>query len=63
MQIERLMYDLSVWRASGELKGRAEEVHARQSVMAAAVAEERKRKNYADFWCAWQCFTSLPFSP
>lgn len=49
--IEHLMFDLSMWRCSPELKALASRLAAR--ALAAdpqRVAEERKKRNYADFW-------------
>ncbi|EFJ49534.1 hypothetical protein VOLCADRAFT_59445 [Volvox carteri f. nagariensis] len=49
-QVESLMFDLSIWRCSSELKELAERIAAAESREAARVAEERKKRNYADFW-------------
>ncbi|KAK9814631.1 hypothetical protein WJX72_009042 [[Myrmecia] bisecta] len=49
-QVERLMFDLSVWRCSDELKALAEQITAKQAPDAHVLVEERKKKNYADFW-------------
>ena len=48
--VEALMFDLSMWRCSPELKAYAVKLASRQAGDAARVAEERKRRNYADFW-------------
>ncbi|PNW76791.1 hypothetical protein CHLRE_11g476325v5 [Chlamydomonas reinhardtii] len=49
-QVEGLMFDLSIWRCSPEMKELAERLAAAESRDAARVAEERKRRNYVDFW-------------
>ncbi|GFR48761.1 hypothetical protein Agub_g10581 [Astrephomene gubernaculifera] len=49
-QVEGLMFDLSMWRCSPELKELAQRIAAAESRDAVRVAEERKRRNYADFW-------------
>ncbi|GIL52665.1 hypothetical protein Vafri_8482 [Volvox africanus] len=49
-QVENLMFDLSIWRCSSEMKELAERIAAAESREAARVAEERKKRNYADFW-------------
>lgn len=49
-QIEQLMFDLSVWRCSSELLALAQSVLKKQTLDAHILAEERKKKNYADFW-------------
>eukprot|EP00879_Flechtneria_rotunda_P019395 GHRR01020372.1.p1 GENE.GHRR01020372.1~~GHRR01020372.1.p1 ORF type:complete len:416 (+),score=77.29 GHRR01020372.1:187-1434(+) len=49
--VETLMFDLSMWRCSPELKALATRLAAR--AIAAdpnRIADERKKRNYADFW-------------
>jgi len=48
--VEMLMFDLSIWRCTAELTEHAAIVSAMEERDAARVAEERKRRNYADFW-------------
>ena len=48
--IESLMYELSIWRCNADVASLAAEIHARQAPAAAALAEDRKRKNYTEFW-------------
>jgi phosphoenolpyruvate carboxylase len=48
--IESLMYELSIWRCNADISQLAAEIHARQAPAAAALAEDRKRKNYSEFW-------------
>ncbi|KAF5835589.1 phosphoenolpyruvate carboxylase [Dunaliella salina] len=48
--IEKLMFDLSVWRCSPELKAYATQVAAAEERDVARVSEMRKKRNYADFW-------------
>ncbi|CAD7702241.1 unnamed protein product, partial [Ostreobium quekettii] len=47
-EIEQLMFDLSIWRANSELQKVARTMAANVDI--AKVTEERKNKNYADFW-------------
>jgi phosphoenolpyruvate carboxylase len=58
--VENLMFDLSIWRCSPELKAYASNLAAQEERDATRVAEERKRRNYADFWvggaCGWEVF-------
>lgn len=49
-QVDSLMFDLSIWRCNAELQALAEQVNAKQTQDSHMLAEERKRKNYADFW-------------
>ena len=44
------MFDLSIWRCSPALKEEAERVAAAENRNPERVAEERKNRNYADFW-------------
>lgn len=44
------MYELSIWRCNADISSLAAEIHARQAPAAAALAEDRKRKNYSEFW-------------
>jgi len=48
--IETLMFDLSIWRCSPALKDYAQRVAAQEERDVARVSEERKKRNYADFW-------------
>ncbi|WIA14756.1 hypothetical protein OEZ85_003241 [Tetradesmus obliquus] len=49
--VETLMFDLSIWRCSPELKALARRLAARAvAADPGRVAEERKKRNYADFW-------------
>ena len=48
--VETLMFELSIWRCNEDVASLAASIHARQAPAAAALAEERKRKNYAEFW-------------
>ncbi|GBF96435.1 phosphoenolpyruvate carboxylase [Raphidocelis subcapitata] len=49
--VEHLMFDLSIWRCSPELKAFAKRLAAKsQGVDPMRVQEERKKRNYADFW-------------
>jgi phosphoenolpyruvate carboxylase len=48
--VESLMFELSIWRCNADVAALAAEVHARQAPDAAALAEERKKKNYSEFW-------------
>lgn len=48
--VESLMYELSIWRCNADVASLAAEIHARQAPAAAQLAEERKRKNYREFW-------------
>ncbi|CAK0740175.1 hypothetical protein CVIRNUC_001230 [Coccomyxa viridis] len=48
--IEELMFELSIWRCNDEFQALAEAVHAKQSPHEQALAEERKKKNYREFW-------------
>ncbi|KAI8473664.1 MAG: PEPCase 1 [Monoraphidium minutum] len=49
--VESLMFDLSIWRCSPELKAYAQKILAKsQGLDPARVSEERKKRNYADFW-------------
>ncbi|PNH07125.1 Phosphoenolpyruvate carboxylase 1, partial [Tetrabaena socialis] len=49
-EVEGLMFDLSIWRCSAEMKELAERIASAENREAARVAEERKKRNYADFW-------------
>lgn len=49
-QMEQLMFDLSTWRCNAELQALAEQVTSKLTHDPHMLAEERKRKNYADFW-------------
>lgn len=49
-QIEQLMFELSVWRCSNQLKAYATQIAAKEAHDPVRVAEERKKRNYADFW-------------
>ena len=44
------MFDLSIWRCSPALKEAAERIAVAEGRNAERVAEERKKRNYADFW-------------
>ena len=44
------MFDLSIWRCSPALKEVAERIAGEENRHAERVAEERKKRNYADFW-------------
>lgn len=49
--VEHLMFDLSIWRCSPELKALARRLAARAaSADPGRIADERKKRNYADFW-------------
>jgi phosphoenolpyruvate carboxylase len=48
--VEALMYELSTWRCNADVQALAASIHARQAPDAAALAEERKKKNYSEFW-------------
>ena len=49
--VQNLMFDLSLWRCSKEMKQYAEAQWATESKLDKnAVAEERKRRKYVDFW-------------
>ncbi|MEW5318243.1 MAG: hypothetical protein WDW38_009481 [Sanguina aurantia] len=49
--VEALMFDLSMWRCTQELKDYANELAAEVLLRdSGLVAEERKKRNYADFW-------------
>eukprot|EP00877_Chromochloris_zofingiensis_P014491 jgi/Chrzof1/9296/UNPLg00263.t1_PEPC1[v5.2] len=49
--IEHLMFDLSMWRCSPAMKAAAAKIVAKHQAMdPARVSEERKKRNYADFW-------------
>jgi phosphoenolpyruvate carboxylase len=48
--VENLMFDLSMWRCSPALKKLAKDLAARHTMEPARIAEERKKRNYADFW-------------
>jgi phosphoenolpyruvate carboxylase len=48
--VETLMYELSVWRCSDEARAMAQRIVERQTPDAHLIQEERKRKNYAEFW-------------
>lgn len=48
--IENLMFDLSIWRCSPELKEYAAGIATLEERDVARVSEERKKRNYADFW-------------
>ncbi|KAJ9513857.1 hypothetical protein QJQ45_020938 [Haematococcus lacustris] len=48
--VENLMFDLSVWRCSPALKEYAERIAAAEERDVARVSEQRKKRNYADFW-------------
>jgi len=48
--VEGLMFDLSIWRCSPQLKEYAQKVVAREERDVSRVSEERKKRNYADFW-------------
>ena len=47
-EIEQLMFDMSLWRVNAELREKADRIV--DTMDHAAVAAERKRRNYADFW-------------
>ncbi|KAL0034136.1 hypothetical protein WJX79_011096 [Trebouxia sp. C0005] len=49
-QTEMLMFDLSTWRCNADLQALAEQINSKHTQDAHMLAEERKRKNYADFW-------------
>lgn len=51
-KIEELLFELSMWRSSKELRNSVEEICGRleDSFTEAHVMEDRKRRNYADFW-------------
>lgn len=45
------MFDLSMWRCSGELQTHVDAIWSKERVLDKnAIAEERKRRNYPDFW-------------
>ena len=44
------MYELSIWRCNPDISALAAEIHARQAPRAADLAEDRKRKNFSEFW-------------
>ncbi len=44
------MFDLSIWRCSPELKEFATRIASEEERDVARVSEERKKRNYADFW-------------
>lgn len=48
--IEKLLFELSIWRSNKELMELASKIHAKQSADPYALAEERKRKNYWEFY-------------
>ena len=48
--VEALMFELSTWRCNADVAALAAAIHARQAPDAAALAEERKKKNYSEFW-------------
>lgn len=48
--VENLMFDLSMWRCSPELREYAEGIAAREARDFVRISEERKKRNYADFW-------------
>ena len=50
--IQRLIFDLSMWRANDAVKARAKEILAASESDKTAIFEERKRRNYDDFWKA-----------
>ena len=51
-EIESLMFELSMWRASEQLKAYAASVCAggTDEASASRLVDERKRRNYSDFW-------------
>eukprot|EP00798_Chlamydomonas_sp_ICE-L_P009929 gene9929-7799_t len=48
--VEALMFDLSMWRCSDELKNYATIIASTESRDVDAVVGSRKKRNYADFW-------------
>lgn len=48
--VESLMFDLSIWRCSSELKEYAQRLIDAEDKDVARVSEERKKRNYSDFW-------------
>lgn len=48
--VEQLMFELSIWRCTKELKSYAAQIVEQQNQDPVRLAEERKRRNYADFW-------------
>lgn len=45
------MFDLSIWRCTPELKALAQGLAVRsQAAEPGRIADERKKRNYADFW-------------
>ncbi|KAK9811208.1 hypothetical protein WJX73_010686 [Symbiochloris irregularis] len=48
--IEKLMFELSIWRCNGELMELAKKIHDKQSADPYGLAEERKRKNFWEFY-------------
>lgn len=49
-EVESLMFSLSMWRASPELLAQASALAAAAPTDIDAVVDERKRRNYSDFW-------------
>jgi len=50
--IQRLIFNLSMWRCTDALKDRAEKILSSSTDDNNAIFEERKRRNYDDFWKA-----------
>ncbi|KAG1677399.1 hypothetical protein FOA52_010779 [Chlamydomonas sp. UWO 241] len=48
--VESLMFELSMWRCSAQLKALADKISSAERLDYDRIAEERKRRNYADFW-------------
>ncbi|EIE27459.1 PEPCase 1 [Coccomyxa subellipsoidea C-169] len=48
--IEQLMFELSIWRCNTEMQELAEAVHSKQAPHEQALADERKKKNFVEFW-------------
>eukprot|EP01025_Chloroclados_australasicus_P027986 TRINITY_DN2770_c1_g3_i1.p1 TRINITY_DN2770_c1_g3~~TRINITY_DN2770_c1_g3_i1.p1 ORF type:complete len:943 (-),score=138.17 TRINITY_DN2770_c1_g3_i1:18-2846(-) len=50
-QVESLMQELSLWRATRELKDLADQIRSKEDEHGAdKIADIRKRRNYTDFW-------------
>jgi len=49
-EVEDLMFDLSVWRCTPEVKALATQLSLAERGDPARIAEERKKRNYSDFW-------------
>lgn len=50
LAVEKLMFELSVWRCTPELKNLVNNIDRLDNRDPTRVAEERKKRNYADFW-------------